>query len=362
MLESGVKLSLVKNNNDSRYYDKNESAVFTNSNHFLFDENINAAYINTRKNWKKIGVQAGLRFENTHFSGTLKENPAYAGTSFIKKFNNLFFNALINYKLDSAGNHNVSLRYQRRVNRPNYQQFNPFLVFRDNYSYNQGNIDLNPAYYNDGQLQYRYKQSITIGVMYGRANGILFPTTELVGEKYISKVANIGYGRLVALNSNFNFKLAKWWQMNINTQVASMKLRSRLYSDNINVNSILGRFNWYNQFTFDKTWSGELSVYYQPNDLQPQRKIGSRYRVNGSVQKRIIKDKGSVRLSFEDLLHTWVSNDNTINLHRSQEYHLGEADTQRIGLSFSYRFGNEKFTRKRNYNDNAADTEKARVE
>jgi hypothetical protein len=362
LLESGVKLSLVKNNNDSKYYDRNGSEVFTNSNHFLFSENINAAYINTRKNWKKIGVQAGLRFENTHLSGTLKENPAYAGTSFIKNFNNLFFNMLISYKLDSAGNHNVSLRYQRRVNRPNYQHFNPFLVFRDNYSYNQGNIDLNPAYFNDGQLQYRYKQSVTIVLMYGRANGILFPTTELIGEKYISKFANIGYGRLVALNSNFNFKLAKWWQMNINTQVASMKLRSRLYSDNINVNSLLGRFTVYNQFTINKSWSGELFVNYFLNELQPQRKNGLKYRVNGSVQKRILKDKGSIRLSFEDLLHTWIQRDNSINLIRSQEYHRGIADTRRIGLSFSYRFGNEKFVRKRNHNDNAADNEKGRVE
>jgi hypothetical protein len=361
-LDAGIKMSLVKNNNKSGYFDRFDKQVYENSNHFLFNENINSAYVNTRKNWKRLGMQAGLRFENTHLDGELEENPVYAGTSFTRDFNNLFFSGNFNYKLDSTGNHNLALRYSRRINRPNYQQFNPFLVYRDNYSYTQGNIDLTPSYFNDAQLQYRFKQLLTIGFTYARVNDIIFPTTQLEGDKYISKAANIGKGRLVAMNVNLSFKVTKWWQTNINMQGASMKLWSNLYSQNINVNSLLARAASYNQFTFSKTLSGDLSVNYNPNDLQPQRKSLSKYRIEGGLQKKILKDKGSIRISFQDLTRGWVQRDRTINLTRTEEYHRGISDTRRAGISFSYRFGNEKFARKRRHNDDAADSEKGRIE
>jgi hypothetical protein len=362
VLDAGIKMSLVKNNNESGYFDGLDKQVYENSNHFLFDENISAAYVNTRKNWKRLGIQAGLRFENTRMEGDLKENPAYAGTSFTRNFNNLFFNTNVNYKLDSIGNHNLMLRYGRRINRPNYQQFNPFLVFRDNYSYTQGNMDLAPAYFNDAQLQYRYKQLLTIGFTYARVNDIIFPSTQLAGEKYISKAANIGKGRLIAMNVNLSFKVTKWWQTNINMQGASMKLWTSLYSENINVSSLLGRLSNYNQFTFSKTLSGDLSFNYNPNDLQPQRKTLSKYRIEGGLQKKVLKEKGTIRVIFQDLTRGWVQRDRTINLNRTEEYHRGITDTQRAGFSFSYRFGNEKFARKRRHNDDAADSEKGRIE
>jgi hypothetical protein len=361
-LDAGIKMSLVKNNNKSGYFDRLDKQVYENSNHFLFDENINALYATTRKNWKRLGIQAGLRFENTNLKGDLKENPAYAGISFDRNFNGLFFSTNMNYRLDSAGKNNLSLNSSRRINRPGYQQFNPFLVFRDNYSYTQGNMDLTPAYFNDVQLQYRYKQLLTVGLMYARANDIIFSTTQLSGEKYISKASNIGKGRQVAMRVNLSFKVTKWWQTNINIQGASMKLWSALYSENINVNSILGRFANYNQFTFSKTLSGDLSFNYNPNDLQPQREVLSRYRIEGGLQKKILKDKASIRLSFQDITRGWVQKDRTINLNRTEEYHRGISDTRRAGISFSYRFGDEKFARKRRHNDDAADSEKGRVE
>jgi hypothetical protein len=361
-LDAGIKMSLVKNNNKSGYFDGLDKQVYENSNHFLFDENINAAYITTRKSWKRLGIQAGARFENTHLEGDLKENPAYAGISFDRNFNGLFFSTNMNYRLDSTGKHNLALNYARRINRPNYQQFNPFLVFRDNYSYSQGNMNLAPAYFNNGQLQYRYKQLLTVGFMYARANDIIFSTTQLAGEKYISKASNIGKGRQVVMIINLNFKVTKWWQTNIDMQGASMKLWSTLYSESINVNSILGRFANYNQFTFSKTLSGNLSFNYNPNDLQPQRNILSRYRIEGGLQKKILKDKGSLRLSFQDITRGWIQRDRTINLNHTEEYHRGISDTRRVGISFSYRFGDEKFARKRRHNDDAADSEKGRVE
>jgi len=361
-LDAGIKTSLVKNNNNSNYLDQLGKQVYEKSNHFLYNENINAAYVNVRKNGKRLGIQAGLRFENTHMNGQLKDNPAYSGTSFTRDINNLFFTANINYRLDSAGKHIITIGNSRRINRPNYQQFNPFLVFRDNYSYSQGNIDLLPSYLNDVRIQYRYKQWLNLGIGYTRANNIVFPSTEVVGDKYISKSANIGKGRLFAAMVGLNIKPTKWWQSNLNVQVASMKLWTPLYTQQINVESLLARASWYNQFTFSKALAGDLSADYRPNDLQPQRKTLSRYRIDAGIQKKVLNTKGTIRLSVQDITRGWVQSDRSINLPRTDEYHRGISDIRRVGFSFSYRFGDEKFARKRRHNDDAADSETQRVQ
>jgi hypothetical protein len=88
----------------------------------------------------------------------------------------------------------------------------------------------------------------------------------------------------------------------------------------------------------------------------------SKYRIEGGLQKKIFKDKGSVRVSFQDITQGWIQRDRSLNLNRTEEYHRGISDTQRAGISFSYRFGNEKFARKRRHADDAADSEKGRVE
>ncbi|WP_315822346.1 hypothetical protein [Paraflavitalea speifideaquila] len=49
-------------------------------------------------------------------------------------------------------------------------------------------------------------------------------------------------------------------------------------------------------------------------------------------------------------------------LKQAQSLKTTVNDTRRVGISFSYSFGKETFTRKRRYNDNTADDVKERVQ
>src|SRR5262249_52094510 len=71
-LEAGLKFSYVNTDNMANYFNliNNIPEVdTTKTNHFLYRENVNAAYINLNKKFKKLSVQAGLRMENTNYSG-----------------------------------------------------------------------------------------------------------------------------------------------------------------------------------------------------------------------------------------------------------------------------------------------------
>jgi hypothetical protein len=364
-LEAGIKSSIVENDNDSRYYDVTNSGDIpedSRSNHFIYDENINSAYLSVRKNWKRIGGQLGLRAENTRLKGNQVGNSMVPHSEFRQNFTDVFPTVFISYKLDSLGNNTISGSLARRINRPNYQQFNPFLVFRDNYTYSTGNPELKPNYQYRVELRYNYKQLLTVSFQYGLAVNMLLSSTETIGNIFINRPYNIGEGRFIILNTNLNLKPTKWWMFNSNIGVGHIRAKGTLYSQNLNSNFYSYRLNLLNQFTFKKGWGAELAGFFTGKDFNQQSINNARGRLNSAIQKRIFKDKGSLKLTYEDMFHMWKSKENSIGIKQATYFRLGEFDSHRVGISFSYRFGNETFARKRRHSDNAAENEKARVE
>src|SRR5690606_32403135 len=68
-LEAGFKLSYVAADNDAKFWDMSSGTPVndeTKTNHFIYKENNNAAYLNLQKRFGKWGLQAGLRAEQTH--------------------------------------------------------------------------------------------------------------------------------------------------------------------------------------------------------------------------------------------------------------------------------------------------------
>lgn len=364
MFEAGIKSSVVNNDNDSRYSDTKNNQMtsdFSKSNHFIYHENINSAYLNTRKSWKRLSVQAGLRLENTILKGNLLANEYVKESTFTQNFTNLFPTFFFNYKLDSLGKNSLGISFAKRINRPNYEQFNPFLVFRDKFSYTQGNPELHPQYMYRLELRYQYKQILTMGLSYNRAHDFVFQTVEAKDTIFITRPANIGQGRMFLLNTNIMLNPQKWWMMNVNLQTAYLTLKGIAYTETFDSSIPVYKINVNNQFTFSKEWSAELSGYYSSKDLNAQTTVQSRYRLLAAVQKKVLKNKGLLKFTFEDILHSWIQLENSFAIKQSTQYHRNESDTQRIGLAFSYRFGNETFARKRRHNDNAAEDEKGRV-
>jgi hypothetical protein len=139
--EAGIKMSYVRNDNEVNYERlfENEWVVDNiRTNHFIYDENINAAYVNYNRQVKKWTFQAGLRVENTIAKG----NQVISRTVFKRDTTNLFPTAYIKYDLDQKNALTVS--YGRRITRPNYRDLNPFVYFLDTLSYHKGNIFLKP--------------------------------------------------------------------------------------------------------------------------------------------------------------------------------------------------------------------------
>ncbi|MBK7524489.1 MAG: TonB-dependent receptor [Saprospiraceae bacterium] len=97
------------------------------SNRFLYDEWIHAGYVNYTKSYKRIELQLGLRAEITSFKGNQRGNVEKPDTSFTRMYNNLFPTLYLSWTMDTTGIHVMNFSFGRRIDRPFFQDLNPFI-------------------------------------------------------------------------------------------------------------------------------------------------------------------------------------------------------------------------------------------
>jgi hypothetical protein len=127
------------------------------SNRYVIDDMINAAYVNYNdKLFWGIGYQAGLRFEQSYYAGNITDkNQKFSynyPTTSEDILKSLFPGIYFSKKL--KGNNEVQLNFSRKINRPNFFQLMPFVMFADKQNYRIGNPQLKPEFKNISELNY----------------------------------------------------------------------------------------------------------------------------------------------------------------------------------------------------------------
>jgi len=171
-LDAGIKTSFVTADNEPVFHVKTTGDYIldtSRSNHFIYNENINAAYVNTSRDWKKLSMQLGLRMENTNIRFEQTATSQKFDTSY--SYTQLFPSLAFQYHLNKINDLGITL--SRRIERPNYQQLNPFKYFIDKTTYREGYPRLNPASFYSVELQHIYKQRFITTFTYGINKGII---------------------------------------------------------------------------------------------------------------------------------------------------------------------------------------------
>jgi hypothetical protein len=250
----------------------------------------------------------------------------------------------------------------RRINRPNYQLLNPFLFFRDQYSYYSGNPLLNPQYMYRYELKYQHKQGLNLSLSYNRFSNVIFQTANVIDKILITQPQNVSKGFMLMFNTGLSLSPAKWCNLNTNILLVRAALNGITYGVKLNPAVYAARINVLNQFQFGSKWSAELGAFYMSRDLNGQTYTAGMIRSNMGIQKKILKDKGSIRVSMDDIFHSWVYRNHSVSLKNADYYQIATTDTQRVGIAFTYAFGKDTFTRKSRHRDNALDDEKNRLQ
>ena len=112
--EAGVKFSRVETDNNlllAKLEGSNWTPDAEYTNHFLYIESINAAYLNYSKEFKKYGLQFGLRAEQTTSEGNSITKNEVVKRDYLEFFPSVSLSHTINKK------HQLGLSYSRRIDR-----------------------------------------------------------------------------------------------------------------------------------------------------------------------------------------------------------------------------------------------------
>ncbi|MDP4275465.1 MAG: outer membrane beta-barrel family protein [Bacteroidota bacterium] len=337
-LEAGAKFSRAVTKNNLNYQEKHSDVWVddaSRSNQFDYYENVLAGYFSLSYDKSKTSIKAGLRAENTWSKGNSVTMNKMVKRSYLDWFPTFF----IQEKLSE--NHSLGFSYNRRIDRPNYQDLNPFVTYLDQYTYGVGNAFLDPQYTHTFSLTHSYKNALITSLSYSHTTDVI---TEIVEQNDSTRVAyqtkqNLNSMDNLSLNVNFNFNPVKWYRTNNNVTTFYNQYKRKVASQGQVNDQTSFRFNTVNTFTLPKNYSVELSGFYQSKMLYGMFRIKSLYSFDLGIQKDFLKDnKATLKLTVRDIFKTMKSvadlkYDNIDIVSRNTW------DSRSINLNFSYRFG-----------------------
>ncbi|MDB4923549.1 TonB-dependent receptor [Mucilaginibacter sp.] len=363
-LSFGLKSSYVSTDNAANYFNivnKISMVDNNNTNRFLYQEHINAAYASFNQEYGRFALQAGLRMEHTDVSCHQLGNARAPDSSFTQHYTNLFPTVYLLYKLDSAGINTLKLAYGRRINRPYYQDLNPFVTILDKYSAIEGNPFLKPQYSDDYQLMYSYKSIFSFGVEYNPNYDYQIEHDFQQGSIFLAQTINLGKRVFMGLEANLNVDPVRWWNFSLHTELNHTTYQGQLTGSYLNNRSTYIFLSNNNQFDLSHGWSTELYTFYVSPSTDGQFTHISREQTNVGIAKKILKNKGTVKLSFRDIFNANMQGGYITNVPNVLASYHNDNANRSVTLGFTYNFGSNKNNPKKIDTGNAADNEAGRV-
>lgn len=350
-LEAGVKISQVVSDNDLRFFNvvaEQSLPDLGRTNRFIYQENIYAAYANLSSTLsKRWSVEAGLRAEQTRSQGTSRT----LGQTSERHYLNLFPSVFVQQAVSPQ--YQVSYQYSRRIDRPRYEELNPFVLFLDPYSVVKGNPGLRPQYTTSLQVVQTWKSvyNLMVGYAHTRDYVAQIPLQDTHDTLTVFQQQNLGR------YENFNATLSAPWRLMAKWQTTNVLTGTyERVSAELNGQGVRnGRLSVFAQTNHTMQLPAKLRLEVNGSYVGPG--IYGVYRVRGigwvdmGLKRAFAKDHLEASLGVTDVFRSrkigGVYRQNS-SLNEFAQYR-GE---QAVRLSVRYRFARgERFDSKRRTSD-----------
>ena len=358
--EAGLKTSIVKTDANAIYDTVHNGAIMRDlnrSNHFVYEENINAAYVNlSGPISKKFSGQLGLRLENTIANG----KQLTTGETFDRNYTQLFPTAFLQYKANEKNS--VVLNYGRRIRRPNYQSLNPFIEYLDRYTYQQGNPNLKPQFSHNVELTHSFKGVINTTLNYTKTTDIIqqvFEQIEATNETFI-KQSNIASQRQYGLSVNANHPVTKWWTSSMYVNVFNNQFEGIINNTPVKINATTLMLSGNQQFKLNKTLTMELNGWFRTGGVEGVFQAKAMGALAAGFSQQVMKGKGTIRLNVSDIF--WTQRFSAMSKYGTVDINISERGDSRVAnIGFTYRFNKGKMNGGPKRRASSASDEQSRV-
>lgn len=352
-LLTGLKYSSADLDNDLVSRTQNEEGIWEinegQSNHYLFDETISAAYIKAEFEKGTWTGTAGLRYEQSLSEGY----SITSDTSFTRDIKKLFPSFSIGKSITK--DLNLSFAYSYRIDRPSYASLNPFVYYYDPYTYEQGNPSLRPELTHSMKMSLAYQGQPFFNVEYKLTDDAMIEVTEqndVTGETSRLTVN-------LAQNTNFNTSLffpldfipgiSGYAGAIVNyREIDSRYLDQDFYRSLWSVTNVIGV-----NFTLPGEINTEISGWHNTGSLEGIIRGGWLYGVSFGLSKKIMDGKGKISVGMEDAFNRfWHGRINYANMNADL---VSRWQTKVVNAKFSYKFGNASLKSKSKNRGSASD-------
>lgn len=353
-IEAGVKSSYVSNNNQLNYLRMQDAKWVEDArtNEFEYTERINAGYINYASTFGNFSLQAGLRVEHTRGEGDQQRG----GLHFTRDTLNFFPTVFMNYQLSDK--HSIGVHYGKRIERPQYELLNPFIIMLDSLTAEQGNPGLRPQYVDNIGIHYTYNRSLQLSVEYSAVNDVI---SKVVHQQPADKITifmfeNISRLRTTTASVTYNSMLAQWWQASYYAAVIHTSYEGVASGSVVSLGNTAFNANISNSFQWRRGWSAELSAIYNGRHLNEFLGIAQPvFGLNVGLAKSLWENKARIQLSVNDITrpaYRMRTQYGDVDMYNS---YIG--DSRRVGLTFTWKFGKTTVERERQRTTGTKDIE-----
>lgn len=272
------------------------------TNHFIYNEDIQAVYGTYTQAFQKLTLMAGLRGEYSAVNSRL----ITTGESIPNHYFKLYPTLHLSYKLQ--GNKELQLNYSRRVRRPEADELNPFAEYADPTNIRVGNPRLLPEIINSAEAGYQWRKdgiSLMPGIYYRYTMNRFTAITEALNDSVlVTRQQNLAndraFGADVVVGVNLHDKLVVNFTPNIfyneidATNLGySHKKSTVTWSANLNAGYSLGQLI-----------ALQLNSIYKSARLTPQGRYLPSFVMNLGAKRDVLKKKGSIYFTVSDIFKT----------------------------------------------------------
>jgi len=340
-LEAGYEGEFNKNDLDfyGEFFDPLQQKFVKDiekTNHFVYNENINAVYVTYSNELGQLGILGGVRLE----SAQLNSNLASSGIEYKNQYYNIYPTLHLAYKLSDVSE--LQLNYSRRANRPEDDDLNPFPEYKDPRNIRAGNPKLKPEYIHSIEFGFQWQNdnlNIVPSIFYRKKyNGFSSVTKAINDTTLLTTHENLATDQ----SAGFEFVLSANFGNFFSANVSSNAYYEQIDASNIGFSNKKSTMTWSGNlscnFNFTSSTMLQLNSNFRSARLTPQGNQRPNYVVNLGLRQDMLEEKLSLTLTISDIFNS-LKRENNIDTAWLVQNSVSSRNARIIYFGVTYRFG-----------------------
>lgn len=343
-LETGLKASLQHLNSQTKYFyviNWQELPDNKKTNSYRFDENIYAVYVQaSRKLFAELTLKTGVRLEHTYMNG--KQTVPHDTTFTVNRTDYFPYVYLSRKIFDQWGIELFAFAiYRRTINRPGYQELNPYIRYIDEFMYETGNPSLKPQFTDNYELNISYNDMpvFAIGKNYTKDifSNVMYSDTTMPGV-FIRTLDNLGKSSETYFRGIAGIPPGGRYFFGIGGQYSMLEYDGYYQNEPLYFKRGSWRFFTFHQLKLSKTTKLHLSGFMMTKGIWNFFELENFGQINVGLNQTFFDQKLQITVNVRDVLRTMETRF-TYNLGSMKTYGSRYADNQRVGINIRYNFG-----------------------